>query len=170
MKQAGTPTTPQMDGEKASEAPEPPVLVAVDFSQESEAVLNWASDYADAIGAPLEILHVVHDPAGSPGTYKPEGKDPLEPMADVAERKLNQFLERMMRDHPNQARLNEARLLCVEGLPASKIVDVAHARDARLLVLGGGRRSGLGRLVQGSTAHQAARHSRIPVTIIKADS
>ncbi len=169
MKEAGTPTTPHVDGEKASVAPEPPVLIAVDFSQDSEAVLNWASDYADVIGAPLEILHVVHDPAGSPGTYRPEDKDPLEPMADVAERKLNRFFEQMVRDHPDQPVLSRAKLLCVEGLPASKIVDVAHARGARLLVLGGGRRNGLGRLVQGSTAHQVARHSRLPVTIVKAD-
>ena len=127
----GHPRPLQVDGEKASEAPEAPVLIAVDFSQESEAVLNWASDYADVIGAPLEILHVVHDPAGSPGTYKSQDKDPLEPMADVAERKLKQFLERIIGDNPNQPSLSGANLLCVEGLPASKIVDVAQARGAR---------------------------------------
>lgn len=170
MNEAGIPTTTRADGDESSAVPAPPVLIAVDLSDDCGAALNWASEYANLVGAPLEILHVVHDPAGAPGTYRPDEKDPLEPMVDVAERKLNQFVERMKHVHPDQQALGRARLLCVQGLPASKIVDVAHARGARLLVLGGGRRSGFGKLVQGSTSHQIVRHSRAPVTIIKSDS
>jgi len=146
-----------------------PVLVAVELSKGSEAALRWACSYAEAVGASLEILHVVHDPADSPGTYKPDGGDPLEPMADVAARRLDEFLDRVGRENPQLLGLGTAKRLCVEGLPASKILDVARARGARLLVLGSRRRNGLGRLVHGSTAVQIARDAGLPVTIVKAD-
>ena len=146
-----------------------PVLVAVELSKDSEAALHWASSYAESVGAPLEILHVVHDPADSPGTYRPDGGDPLEPMADVAKRRLEEILDRVGSEIPEVPGLATAKRICVEGLPVQKILDVARAHGARLLVLGGRRRSGLGRLVHGSTAVQIAREAGFPVTIVKAN-
>ena len=147
-----------------------PVLVAVDFSSESEAAVTWARTYADAVGAPLEVLHVVHDPADSPGSYRAAENDLLEPMADVAERRLAGFLEQMAREAPDLSGLEEARRICVEGLPVAKILEVAQARSARLLVLGSRRRNGLDRLMHSSTAAQVVRRTELPVTIVKADS
>ncbi|MDJ0943278.1 MAG: universal stress protein [Kiloniellales bacterium] len=146
-----------------------PVLVAVEFSKSSEAALRWACDHAEAVGAPLEILHVIHDPADSPGSYKPDVGDPLEPIADVAERRLAQYLDSFGRDNARLSGLAGAKRLCVEGLPAAKILDVARAHNACLLVLGSRPRNGLGRLVHGSTAVQIAREAALPVTIVKSD-
>lgn len=123
-----------------------------------------------ATGAPLEILHVVHDPAASPVSYKADQTDPLEPIAEVARRKLDGLLMRLGRDNPGRPGLGDAVVHCVSGLPASKILDVARTRGARLLVLGGGRKNGLERFLHGSTAHQVARKAQLPVTIIKADN
>ena len=72
------------DETKAQPSGAGPVVVAVELSESSKAALRWACGYAEAVGAPLEILHVVHDPGDSPGTYSPDGNDLLEPMADVA--------------------------------------------------------------------------------------
>ncbi len=146
-----------------------PVLVAVDLSESSEAALFWAYGYAEAVEAPLEILHVIHDPADSPGTYSPDGGDLLEPMADVAKRRLDEFLDRVGRESSGYPGLGGARRHCVAGLPASRILDVARAHGARLIVLGSQQRNGLGRLVHGSTAVHIARHAGIPVTIEKAE-
>ena len=154
---------------EAVAAPKALVLVAVDFSPDSEAALLWAWSYAEAVGAPIEILHVVHDPADSPGTYKPDGEDPLEPMFDVAQRKLAQFLEQFSRSNPKLSGLEAAKQLCVRGLPAQRILNVAKARGAGLLVLGSRRRNGVGRLLHGSTAGQVARQADLPVTIVKAE-
>lgn len=145
-----------------------PVLVAVDFSEEAEAALAWACDYADKVGAPVEILHVVHDPADAPGTYKPDGGDPLEPMVDVAQRKLAKLVERIERGNSDLKGLSGAKTSCLEGLPASVIVELAQTRNARLLVLGGHRRNGLDRLLHGSTAHKVTSVATLPVTIVKA--
>ncbi len=146
-----------------------PVLVAVELSIGSEAALRWACSYAEAVGAPLEILHVVHDHADSPGTYKPDVGDPLEPMADVASRRLDEFLKRVGRESPELPGLATAKRLCIEGLPAQKILDVARVHGARLLVVGGRCRNSLERLMHGSTAIQIARDAGLPVTVVKAD-
>ena len=49
-----------------------PILVAVDFSPHSEAALAWGLTYGRLLGVPVIVLHVVHDPARSPGSYVPE--------------------------------------------------------------------------------------------------
>ena len=70
-----------------------PVLVPIDFSTHSDAALAWAADFAQATGSPLVILHVIHDPAESPGYYlkllgQSEGAESvsLQPIEDVAEK------------------------------------------------------------------------------------
>lgn len=153
---------------EAAAPPGSPVLIAIDFSPDSEAALVWACDYAESIGAALKILHVVHDPGDSPGTYRADGEDTLEPMVDVAERRLTGFLQRVRQDHPRLSALDSASLLCLPGLPVATILDVAQSDGAQILVLGGGRRNGLGRLLHGSTAHQILRQAQLPVTIVNA--
>ena len=153
---------------QASRAAAAPILVAVDLSDDCEAALAWACDHAASIGAPLEIVHVVHDPADAPGSYRADARDPLEPNTDVARRKLTSLVERQSRALPQRQGVESATLHCVEGLPAAKILEVAQARGARLLVLGGGRQNGIARFVHGSTAQKVARQSRIPVTLVKA--
>ncbi len=167
--EAQSQATPQTSAVEAVKASEAPVLVAVDFSPDSEAALRWACDYADKIGAPVEVLHVVHDPADAPGSYKPDNGDALQPMADVAERKLGGFLERVRSDDEDLPALQAAKSLCVQGLPAATILYVANAHGARLLVLGSRRRNGLSRFLHGSTAKQVAGQAQIPVTIVKAE-
>lgn len=167
--EAETPASQQVRIAEAVRTSMAPVLVAVDFSRNSEAALIWACGYAETIGAPLEILHVVHDPADAPGRYRPNGDDPLEPIPDVARRKLIDFLARIEWDNACRSAVEAAKLICVEGLPASRILDVAQAHGAQLLVLGGPRRNGLAQLVHGSTANQVARQVRLPVTIVRAD-
>ncbi|MCG8361320.1 MAG: universal stress protein [Kiloniellales bacterium] len=144
-------------------------MVAVDFSPDAEAALIWACKHAETVGAALEVLHVVHDPADSPGTYKPEGDDPLEPMIDVARRRLSRFLDRVARDNPDLAGLGAAKSLCVQGLPAATILEVARSHRSGLLVLGGGHRNGLERLLHGSTSRQVAGQAQLPVTIVKSN-
>ena len=60
-----------------------PILCAVDFSADSCAALSWACRQAELSGAPLVVLHVVHDPASSPGFYRQMEEDWIRPMAEV---------------------------------------------------------------------------------------
>ena len=163
------PAISQPDASRLAAASERPILVAVDLSRESEAALAWACQYARKVDAPLEILHVVHDPADSPGTYKPNHGDKLEPMADVAQRKLTEFIDRIRCDDADLRGLETAKLFCVPGLPGSTILQVARAHKAQHLVLGSRRREGLSRLFHTSIAGQIAGSAFLPVTFVRAE-
>ena len=76
-----------------------PILVAADFSPDSEAALVWACDYAGCVGADLVVLHVVHDPADAPGYYRKSEEDLLRPQEDVALGMMDRFLEKAAKKH-----------------------------------------------------------------------
>ena len=160
----------QPDLSQLAATSERPILVAVDLSQESEAALAWAYQYARKVNAPLEILHVVHDPSESPGTYKPNHGDRLEPIADVAQRKLTEFVDRIRQNNADLRGLETARLLCVPGLPGSTILQVAKAHKAQHLVVGSRHREGLSRLLHTSVASQIAGSAFLPVTFVRAET
>lgn len=145
-----------------------PILVAVDFSAHSEAALCWAADAAERYGAPLVVLHVVHDPESAPGYYEPaaDGRH-LRQLEEAAEDFLDNFLERM-RIHPAVARVRRLRERLVTGLPATRILEVAAEEHARMIVMGSQGRTGLDHILLGSKAERVVQLSPIPVTIVKA--
>ena len=147
-----------------------PILVAVDFSADSAAALRWAVDQADMLGAPVHIVHVVHDPAEAPGKYKPQKQDLLRPMADVAWEMMSDFIVRMRADRPRSQILEEAEMTLVAGLPAPAILNMARRLSARLVVVGTRGRTGLRRLILGSIAERVVQNSTVPVTVIKAEA
>ncbi len=144
-----------------------PILVAIDFSEDSEAALLWASNYTKLTKSPLIILHVVHDPADAPGFYRREEDDWSEPMAVVANRMAKDFMKKMYDKNPTLAPLLEARLEFVQGLPPGRIVEFAEKVQAQIIVIGSCGRSGLTHILLGSVAERVAQISKIPVVIVK---
>lgn len=147
-----------------------PILAAVDLGEVSRAAVLWASELAEKTGASLQILHVIHDPADSPGKYARHKSDPLEPMADIAERMLNEFVTEMRAAHPGLRGLATATAKLARGLPAQTIVNEARALGAGLIVIGSRGKSGLAKLWYGSNTLGVTRLSPIPVTVVKAPS
>ncbi len=144
-----------------------PILVAIDFSDDSEAALLWASNYTKCTKSPLIILHVVHDPADAPGFYRNEGDDWAEPMAAVANQMADDFMQKMYEKHPSLSVIQEARLEFVQGLPPGRIVEFAEKEHAQIIVMGSCGRSGLCHILLGSVAERVAQISKIPVVIVK---
>jgi nucleotide-binding universal stress UspA family protein len=159
-------TGAQPDQDRADEAG--PILVAVDFAPDSEAALLWACRQAACVGAALVVLHVVHDPPDDPGHYRGGGGDPLRPMEDVAAEMMDQSLARIAKAHPDLVALQDAERVLVEGVPKTRIPEIANAKGARLIVMGSRGRTGLGHLLLGSKAEHVVRVSPQPVTIVKA--
>lgn len=145
----------------------PPLLVAVDFSEDSREALVWASRQAEQTGSPLVILHVVHDPAASPGFYRRPGEDWLRPMVEVAEQMMAEFLADMKQSHPELKALAAAETKMVSGLPPGRIVETAEAVGAALIVVGSCGRTGLPYIMLGSVAQRVAQTARVPVVIVK---
>lgn len=146
---------------------ERPILVAVDFSDDSMQALLWADRQARLEGAPLTILHVVHDPAASPGFYHKMDENWLRPMTDIAREMMDDFLARAKTDHPELATLEAATIRLVTGLPANRIVEVAQEAGVRMVVIGSRGRTSLHSILLGSIAERVAQICSIPVVIVK---
>lgn len=144
-----------------------PVLVAVDFSEDSEAALLWACGYAAQIGGEIIALHVVHDPIDMPGSYRRSEADVLRPTADLAAEMLDKFIKTFAETHPDLPALGVLKAELVEGIPETRILEFAEAVDAILIVIGSRGLTGLPHLMLGSKAERIAQLSPRPVTIVK---
>lgn len=147
-----------------------PILIATDFSPDSEAALIWAGKFAALASAPLTVLHVVHDPADAAGFYQSDTRDGPEAMSDVAERMMTAFLGKMREAHPNLDPIQSAVPEIVAGLPATRIVEFAEREGAQLVVVGSRGLTGLSSILVGSVAERVAQLAPMPVVIVKRHS
>jgi nucleotide-binding universal stress UspA family protein len=93
--------------------------------------------------------------------------EPL-PIADIAE----QLEDSAERELPKISECEECSGLEVEelvvhGEAASEIVRVAKEREVDLIVIASHGRTGLGRIIFGSTAESVVRHASCPVLVVK---
>ena len=144
-----------------------PFLVAIDLSPNSEAALLWAARTARSFEAPLVALHVVHDPASSPGYYRQVKKrgTHLKRLEETAADMLSEFLAAMRSRHPELLGDLETRL--VTGLPITRILEVAKEIGAQMIVVGNRGRTGLKNILLGSKAQKVVQLAPVPVTVVK---
>jgi nucleotide-binding universal stress UspA family protein len=145
------------------------VLVAIDFSPDSSAALAWAARYADLSGASLVLLHVVHDPAGSPGFYRRSPKDNMQPMQEIAAQMMEDFLRAFREEHPGHGSVDTAESQFVPGLPPTRIVEVAKLLEAEIIVVGSRGITGLPHMLLGSVAERVVELAECPVIVVKSE-
>lgn len=141
------------------------VLLPTDFSGCANYALFYAASIARATGATIICVHVVEPivPAvGYTGLAEPM------PIADISE----QLEDSAERELPQLAECEEFDGLDVEevivhGDPAAEIVRVAAEREVDLIVVSSHGRTGLGRILFGSTAEAVVRHASCPVLVVK---
>lgn len=148
-----------------------PILVPVDFSSCSRAALVLAATLADYLKAPLLVLHVVHDPGSLPDYYaKLRKKKQIHHVEELATEMLAEFLASVAKQHPRLKPLRKPEQMRVTGLPVQRILEVADKCHARMIVMGSQGRTGMSRLLIGSTAIQVVQLSPVPVTVTKGDA
>jgi nucleotide-binding universal stress UspA family protein len=145
------------------------LLVAVDFSEDAREAVLWACRYAVSTGANLIPLHVVHDPASSPGFYRTAEKSLLKPMQSVAETMMEEFLDEIVADVPEFSFLQTLEPHFVPGLPPTRIVEAAELLQADLIVVGSRGRTGLPHRLVGSTSERVVELASMPVVVVKSD-
>jgi nucleotide-binding universal stress UspA family protein len=143
------------------------ILCAVDFSGDSAAAFGWACRQAALTDARLVLLHVVHDPASSPGFYHPVKSDWLQPMVAVAEDMMAEFLATFRAEVGDSPALAGLETRLVRGLPAGRIVEVARDLAADLVVVGSRGRTGLPHILLGSVAERVVQTAPGPVAVVK---
>ena len=141
------------------------VLLPTDFSGCANYALSYAASIARATGATIICVHVVEPivPAvGYTGLAEPM------PIADISE----QLEDSAERELPLLAECEEFNGLDVDevivhGDAAAEIVRVAAEREVDLIVVSSHGRTGLGRILFGSTAEAVVRHASCPVLVVK---
>jgi nucleotide-binding universal stress UspA family protein len=146
-----------------------PVLVPVDFSDCSRAALIYAARMTADTRAPLLVLHVIHDNGNEPGFYRRQHDDnPLLPIADVACGMLEDWLYKVRREAPELDKtFRRTRIRLVSGLPGRRIVEVAEAEQAVMIVMGTHGRMGLSQLLRSSITEYVMAHATVPVTTLR---
>ena len=141
------------------------ILLPTDFSECASHAVPAAAGLARMTGARLLCLHVI-EPAVPAVGWTPVA-EPL-PLADVGA----QMEETAARELPRVALGADCAGLVVEeviarGEAASEIVRVAREHGVDLIVISSHGRTGLGRILFGSTAESVVRHAHCPVLVVK---
>lgn len=123
------------------------VLVPTDFSPLADRALAQGADLAHEEGLPLTLLHVRE--RGDEGK-RDRVRSRLESMADDLRTRG----------------LVEVSVLVLEGEPWKEIVQLAHARDDTLVVMGTQGRGWLPEIILGNQSREVVRHIHLPVLLV----
>jgi nucleotide-binding universal stress UspA family protein len=140
------------------------VLVAIDFSDPSDAILAEGAALARASGG---TLHLVHVAAGEPALagYDKEDINPYTRDARAGALTREHQLLREMAERVATPDV-EVKPLVVMGATADKIVETAEHLGASHIVIGSHGRGGLHHLLVGSVTDQVMRHASGPVVVV----
>ena len=141
------------------------ILLPTDFSECGNYALSYAASLARTFGASIICVNVIEPIVPTVGY---SGMTEPLPIADITE----QLEDSAERELPKLAECDECsgidvEELVVHGEAASEIVRVAKERDVDLIVISSHGRTGLGRILFGSTAESVVRHASCPVLVVK---
>jgi nucleotide-binding universal stress UspA family protein len=141
------------------------ILLPTDFSECGNFALSYATSLARTFGARIICVNVIEPIVPTVGYTGMT--EPL-PLADISE----QLEDSAERELPKIAECEECadieiEELIVHGEAATEIVRVAKEREVDIIVIASHGRTGLGRILFGSTAEAVVRHAACPVLVVK---
>ncbi len=141
------------------------ILVPLDGSEASEAVLPHVTTLAQSLNAQVVLLRVVTAPVYE--FSRPDFVPPLAPRDTYPDlfAQADGYLQRVAFDmFPSNLQVAYE----VSGGPiADSILDMADALDVDLIAMSTHGRGGLARMVLGSVADEIVRRSHLPVLLIR---
>ena len=141
------------------------ILLPTDFSECGNFALSYAASLARTFNAKIICVNVIEPIVPTVGY---SGMTEPLPIADIAD----QLEDSAERELPKLAECDECagievEELVVHGEAASEIVRVAREHHVDLIVISSHGRTGLGRILFGSTAEAVVRHATCPVLVVK---
>lgn len=137
------------------------VLIAVDGSDQGNAVLAYGLSLAQRLHADIDVIHVVEDPPvsfwGMMAGLEPHA---VRVQLEVRAADVVGHAQRLA-----QERSVELRARALRGSPARVLLNEAAAYD--LLVMGSHGHKGLERTLLGSVAETLVRESPTPVLVVR---
>lgn len=144
-----------------------PVLVALDLSERSEACLAHGCEMAAKFGRPLVLAHVVHENAENAGMYRRhQSTCDTTPIHDIARAMLEERVAAFRASREALDQVCEIQLAVVDGLPETRIVELATRCNASMIVMCSHNRRGLNHWLYGSVAESIMRDAPCPVVTI----
>jgi len=140
------------------------ILVPTDFSDASEAALNYGKAMAEAFGASLHLVHVMEDllaQAWAAEVYVAS----MPQLREEIDKESRQRLASMLTDEERRRYRVETALLA--GNPFVEIVRYAKAHDVGLIVMGTHGRGPIAHMLLGSVAEKVVRKSPCPVLTVR---
>jgi len=139
------------------------ILFATDFSEGSKNALPYAVDLAKRYEAKLYFMHIVYDVARTTGWYVPHIS--VEEMYNDLEKGARTELEKTFTEEMRG--LKDIEHVVMKGIPYEEITKFAETNKIDLIVLATHGRTGLDRLLFGSTAEQVVRYAPCPVLSVR---
>ena len=139
------------------------ILIAVDFSENSECAFDYALTLATQFNAELTIIHVINEPVDLRGFYVPHIS------FEQLEKEIEESAAKMMETFciSKLGTFSNYKTAIVTGIPYDEITAAAAKIDASLIVLGTHGRTGLDRILFGSTAERVVRSACCPVLTVR---
>jgi nucleotide-binding universal stress UspA family protein len=142
------------------------ILVPTDFSEPSEAALDYAVAMATRFGASLHLIHVIDDDRMVTGMDGVAGFVPEAPNVEGATRVAEARLAGVL-SSADRARFYTTSLV-LHGSPPRTIAETALDMRADLIVMGTHGRTGLTHVLLGSVAERVVRNAPCPVLTVHA--
>ncbi len=137
------------------------ILVATDFSETSEQALQVTLALARESGAEITVLHTCEIPSSIYTGQTFAVVDLLQPIIEIAQKKLDAFMESLRDRQPR------AKGLLKIGVPWEQILAAAAEVHADVIVIGTHGRRGIAHAVLGSVAERVVRLSPVPVLTVR---
>lgn len=135
------------------------ILLAADFTQESDIVEQRAAALRDTFSAKLSIVHVLE-----PISIAYGGEFPVD-LSDLHKELEKQALEQLV-TLGKQLQVSETQQFLEVGITEKEILHVAQEQGVDLIIMGSHGRHGLA-LLLGSTANAVLHHADIDVLAVR---
>lgn len=153
------------------------ILVGIDGSQPSMDAAEYALALAKKDNAELIAIHVLSGKLGYEHTPRPllfglpatpsSVNDIIQTSKQEAERWLERIRERQHDDENIIVKLKTEVILASTPIVAAELVDYARNENVDLIVVGTRGRSGIKKILLGSTASGIVAYAHCPVMIVK---
>ncbi len=139
------------------------ILLPTDFSEYSEAAVEYVKDIAKRHDSKITMMYVIDEGKKVQGWYVPHISldEFYREMEDEAKKRLEKCCYETMRD------FKDVEKVVARGVPAEKIIDYAEKNGVDLIVMGSLHKSGMD-FFFGSTVAKVLKKAQIPVLCVKA--
>ena len=138
------------------------ILVPVDLSVASDAIMQSAIELGRALQAELYIIHVHKIHASN---LVEGGMEDAETLSGHEIAKLEKKLEEFIAPYADAGITMTTAVYC--GEPYLEIFQAADKTGADMIIMGTHGRTGIAHLVIGSVAEKVLRHAKVPVMAIR---